>query len=102
MDIVAINDPFIDLDYMIYMIKYDTVHGRFPGTLEAGDGKLVVNGKAITVYNEMDPANPASSWGQSGADLHSRVHEMFSPPPRRPPPTSRAARRKGRHFRAFG
>ncbi len=65
-DIVAINDPFIDLDYMIYMIKYDTVHGRFPGTLEARDGKLVVNGKAITVYNEMDPAN--IPWGQSGAD----------------------------------
>ncbi|MGI6707505.1 MAG: glyceraldehyde 3-phosphate dehydrogenase NAD-binding domain-containing protein, partial [Clostridia bacterium] len=42
-EIVGINDPFIDLDYMVYMMKYDTIHGQFEGTVEAKDGKLVVN-----------------------------------------------------------
>jgi glyceraldehyde 3-phosphate dehydrogenase len=64
-DVVAINDPFIDLDYMVYMFKYDTVHGRFKGTVEAKDGKFVVNGNAITVYAERDPT--AIPWGKSGA-----------------------------------
>ena len=50
--IKAINDPFIDLDYMVYMFKRDTVHGRFKGTVEAKDGKLVINGNAITVFQE--------------------------------------------------
>ena len=54
-EIVAINDPFITADYMAYMVKYDTVHGRFNGTISAEEGKLVVNGKEIKVYNQMDP-----------------------------------------------
>ncbi len=45
-EIVGIND-LIDVDYMVYMLKYDTMHGRFNGTAEAKDGKLVVNGQAI-------------------------------------------------------
>lgn len=65
-DVVAVNDPFIDLDYMVYMFKYDTVHGRFKGTVEAKDGKLVVNGKPIAVFAEKDPAN--INWGGVGAD----------------------------------
>nr|UOW59936.1 glyceraldehyde-3-phosphate dehydrogenase [Pleurotus citrinopileatus] len=65
-DVVAINDPFIDLDYMVYMFKYDSVHGRFKGTVEAKDGKLVVDGKAISVFAEKDPA--AIPWGSVGAD----------------------------------
>ena len=65
-DIVAINDPFIPTDYMAYMLKYDSVHGRFDGTIEAGDGELIVNGKTIKVFNEMDPSNIA--WGTAGAD----------------------------------
>ncbi|CCU99956.1 unnamed protein product [Malassezia sympodialis ATCC 42132] len=64
-DVAAINDPFIDLDYMVYMLKYDSTHGRFPGEVEAKDGKLVVNGKAITVFAEMDPAN--IKWADAGA-----------------------------------
>ena len=47
-EVVGINDPFIDLDYMVYMVKYDTIHGKFDGCVKAEDGKLVVNGKAIS------------------------------------------------------
>lgn len=64
--VVAINDPFIDLEYMVYMTKYDTVHGRFKGDVKIEGGKLVVNGKAITVFGEKDPA--AIQWGSAGAD----------------------------------
>ena len=56
-EVVAINDPFIAADYMAYMTKYDTVHGRFKGEVYAKDGNLVVDGKEIKVYNEMDPHN---------------------------------------------
>jgi glyceraldehyde 3-phosphate dehydrogenase len=65
-DIVAINDPFIDLDYMKYMIKYDTMHGQFQGTIEGNDNMLVINGKAIRVFSYMNPAE--IPWGQAGAD----------------------------------
>lgn len=54
--VVAINDPFIALDYMVYMFKYDSTHGRYQGTVEAKDGKLVVDGQAISVYAERDPS----------------------------------------------
>ncbi len=65
-DVVAINDPFIDLDYMVYMVKYDTVHGKFDGTVEAKDGKLVVNGHAISVFEERNPED--IKWGEVGAE----------------------------------
>lgn len=54
-DIVGVNDPFIDLDYMVYMIKYDTVHGRFDGDVQLQNGKLVVNGKAVNVFDKLNP-----------------------------------------------
>jgi len=65
-EVVAVNDPFIDLDYMVYMFKYDSTHGRFKGTVEAKDGKLIINGKAVTVFNERDPAN--IKWSSAGAE----------------------------------
>lgn len=65
-EVVGINDPFIDLDYMVYMVKYDTMQGKFDGEIEAKDGKLIVNGKAITVFAEKNPAD--IKWGQVGAD----------------------------------
>ncbi|WFD39143.1 glyceraldehyde-3-phosphate dehydrogenase (phosphorylating) [Malassezia japonica] len=64
-NVVAINDPFIDLDYMVYMLKYDSTHGRFNGEVSAKDGKLVVNGKSIAVFAERDPA--AIPWSKEGA-----------------------------------
>ena len=54
LDVVAINDPFISLDYMVYMLKYDSVHGKFKGEVSTKDGKLVVNGKEITVFDCMN------------------------------------------------
>ncbi len=65
-EIVAINDPFLAADYMAYMTKYDTVHGRFNGTIEGKDKVLTVNGKDIKVFNEMDPHNVP--WGDLGVD----------------------------------
>ncbi|EZG88396.1 glyceraldehyde-3-phosphate dehydrogenase [Gregarina niphandrodes] len=64
---VAINEPFMDLEYMMYQLKYDTVHGRFPGTVEAKGDKLVVNGKEITVFREKEPSNIA--WGSANVDI---------------------------------
>jgi len=65
-NVVAINDPFIDLDYMVYMFKYDSTHGVFKGEVSAQDGKLVINGKAISVFNNRDPAE--IQWGSAGAE----------------------------------
>jgi glyceraldehyde 3-phosphate dehydrogenase len=64
--VVAINDPFIPADYMKYMFFYDTVHGRFDGNVTAEDHKLIINGKAIKVSNELDPAKIV--WGDVGAE----------------------------------
>jgi glyceraldehyde 3-phosphate dehydrogenase len=65
-EIVGIND-LIDVDYMAYMLKYDSTHGAFKGTAEAKDGKLVVNGKAIRVTAEKNPAD--LKWKDVGADF---------------------------------
>jgi len=64
-NVVAINDPFIPLDYMVYMFKYDSTHGQYKGEVAAVDGKLVIDGKAITIFNEKDPS--AIPWGAAGA-----------------------------------
>ncbi len=65
-EIVGINDPFIAPDYMVYMVKYDTMHGHFNGDIKVEDGKLVVNGAKINVYAEKDPSN--IPWGKIGAE----------------------------------
>jgi len=64
--VVADNDPFIPVDYMKYMFYYDTVHGRYPGEVVVDNGKMVIDGNAITVTNELDPTK--IMWGDSGAD----------------------------------
>jgi len=65
-EIKGINDPFIDLEYMTYMLKYDTVHGQFEGTIEIKGDKLVVNGKEIAVYAAMKPEE--IPWSECGAE----------------------------------
>ena len=64
--VVAINDPAISVDYMVYMMKYDSAQGRFQGEVCEKDGKLVVNGNEITVYALMDPAE--IPWRDTGAE----------------------------------
>jgi len=64
-EVVGIND-LIDVDYMAYMLKYDSTHGRFKGTVEVKDGALVVNGKTIRVTAEKNPAD--LKWGEVGAE----------------------------------
>ena len=53
-EVVAINDPFMSPDYMAYMLRYDTVHGKFPGTVDSEEGALIVNGRKIAVFNQME------------------------------------------------
>ena len=75
-EVVAINDPFITADYMAYMTKFDTSHGRFPGTVEERDGNLVVNGREIKVFNEMEPKN--IPWGELGVEYVLECSGVFT------------------------
>ncbi|WP_207428619.1 type I glyceraldehyde-3-phosphate dehydrogenase [Pedobacter sp. SYSU D00535] len=65
-EIVGIND-LVEPDYMAYMLKYDSTHGKFNGTIEVQNGNLVVNGKTIRVTAEKDPAN--LKWDEVGAEV---------------------------------
>ncbi len=65
-EVVGIND-LVDVDYMAYMLRYDSTHGKFEGDVEAKDGHLVVNGKKIRVTAEKDPAN--LKWNEVGAEI---------------------------------
>jgi len=65
-EVVGINDPFIDPEYMEYMLKYDTVHGRFDGEVSVQDGKLIVNGKEISLFACMNPEE--IPWSSCGAE----------------------------------
>ncbi|MEI7064124.1 glyceraldehyde-3-phosphate dehydrogenase [Dickeya chrysanthemi] len=73
-EIVAIND-LLDADYMAYMLKYDSTHGRFKCTVEVKDGHLVVNGKTIRVTAEKDPAN--LKWNEVGVDVVAEATGIF-------------------------
>eukprot|EP01134_Creolimax_fragrantissima_P004151 CFRG4151T1 len=64
--VVGINDPFIPLDYMRYMFMYDSTHGTYPGTVEIKDGKFVVDGTAISVFDKRDPGE--IDWASCGAE----------------------------------
>ena len=63
---VAVNDPFMTPDYMAYMLKYDTMHGRYEGTIEYDETSITVDGKKVLFYNKMDPKD--IPWGEAGAD----------------------------------
>jgi len=64
--VVAVNDPFIDLDYMVYMFKYDSTHGRHKGDVHVEGDKLIIDGHSISVYNKRNPAE--IPWGEAGAE----------------------------------
>lgn len=64
--VVAINDPFIGAEYMVYLFKYDSTHGRFKGTVSADGNNLVVNGNKIQVFSERDPKD--IPWAKAGAE----------------------------------
>lgn len=64
--VVAVNEPFMDIDYMVYNFKYDTIHGPWKGTVTKDGKDLVVNGQKIRVFAEKDPKN--IKWGEAGAD----------------------------------
>ncbi|HLQ98736.1 MAG TPA: type I glyceraldehyde-3-phosphate dehydrogenase [Sphingobacterium sp.] len=65
-EVVGIND-LVEPDYLAYLLKYDSTHGRFDGSVEVKDGNLVVNGKTIRVTAEKDPAN--LKWDEIGAEI---------------------------------
>ena len=75
-EVVSVNDPFIAADYMAYMVKYDSMHGKFDGEIKAQDGKLIVDGKTINVYNEMDPNN--IPWGKDGVEYVLECSGVFT------------------------
>jgi len=74
--VVAINDPFIPLDYMVYMFKYDSTHGRFKGDIHHANGFLYVNGQQISVFTEKDPTQ--IPWGKSGAEYVVEATGVFT------------------------
>ena len=75
-DVVAVNDPFITAEYMAYMLKFDTVHGKFNGQVRGEGNKLYVNDKVVNVYNEMDPHN--IPWGAEGVEYVLECSGVFT------------------------
>ncbi|MGK2960044.1 MAG: glyceraldehyde-3-phosphate dehydrogenase [Candidatus Malihini olakiniferum] len=73
-EVIAIND-LLDVDYMAYMLKYDSTHGHFDGTVEVKDGQLIVNGKRIRVTAERDPAN--LKWDEVGVNVVAEATGIF-------------------------
>lgn len=75
-EIVAVNDPFVSTDYMVYMFKYDTVHGTFKGNVSKNGDKLSVNEKEIFVFSEREPA--LIPWGSCGAEYIIEATGVFT------------------------
>ena len=76
--VVAINDPFIDAEYMAYMIKYDTVHGRFQGevSVDKENNTLTINGKKVKTYAIMNPEE--IPWSETGAEYIADATGVFT------------------------
>ena len=74
-DVVAIND-LLDVEHLAYLLEYDSVHGRFDGTVEVKDGNLVVNGKTVRVTAERDPKS--LKWDEVGADIVAECTGIFT------------------------
>lgn len=64
--IVAVNDPFLSIEYAQYLLKYDSVHGKYPGTVEVDGNSLLVDGKKVSFFSERNPSD--IPWGSAGAD----------------------------------
>ena len=75
MEVVAVNDPFMSPDYVAYMLKYDTIHGRFCGKVSYDEKSVTVNGKRIVFYECKDPKD--IPWGKEGADYVSDATGIF-------------------------
>lgn len=74
-DVVAIND-LLDVEHLAYLLEYDSVHGKFNGTIEVKDGNLVVNGKTVRITAERDPKN--LKWDEVGADVVAECTGIFT------------------------
>jgi len=74
-EVVAIND-LLDVEHLAYLLKYDSVHGRFDGTVEVKDGHLVVNGKKVRITAERDPKN--LKWDEAGVDIVAECTGIFT------------------------
>ena len=74
-EVVAIND-LLDVEHLAYLLKYDSVHGRFDGTVEVKDGNLVVNGKKVRITAERDPKN--LKWDEVGVDIVAECTGIFT------------------------
>ncbi|MGO4920497.1 type I glyceraldehyde-3-phosphate dehydrogenase [Maribacter spongiicola] len=74
-DVVAIND-LLDVEHLAYLLKYDSVHGKFDGTVEVKDGHLIVNGKTVRITAERDPKN--CKWDEVGADTVAECTGIFT------------------------
>lgn len=77
-EVKGINDPFIDLDYMVYMLTYDSVHGKYTGevSIDKESNSLVVNGQAIKIFAEKDPSN--INWASCGAEYVAECTGVFT------------------------
>ena len=75
-EVVAVNDHSSNVDYMVYMLKYDTVHGKFDADVYVDNGYLVVNGKRIRVFNESEPS--AIKWGEEKVDVVAEATGKFT------------------------
>ena len=64
--VVGVNDPFLDPEYAAYMLRYDTIHGKYEGKIEVEEGAIVVNGERVKFFAEKDPAN--IDWASCGAE----------------------------------
>jgi len=74
-DVVAIND-LLDVEHLAYLLKYDSVHGKFDGTVEVKDGNLVVNGKTVKITAERDPKS--IGWDAAGAEVVAECTGIFT------------------------
>ena len=74
-DFVGINDPFMSPDYVAYMLKYDTIHGRFDGAIEYDDSSITVNGKKIAFFDKRNPNE--IPWGDVGAEYVADATGIF-------------------------